>query len=923
MKPTGLEHQAKIKDKKWHGDTLVSHALGKIDGYTCTNSFEAFESNYAKGHRTFEVDLCLTQDRKVVLAHDWHHNADIQKQVWTKQMPPTEAEFKSAKIYNHLTPLSYTELLQLMNDYTDIWIITDTKNKDKELVEIQFRYMVDTAVSLGMETVLDRIIIQIYNEEMYYVVNTIYPFNSYIFTLYQRWNGDKAELIKICRWCKDEGISTITMPIKLYSTDIRLIVGEYGIDLYVHTENDVFKARELLKNGARGIYTDSLSAADFKFLNVIKERRKEYKKRKRYKKIISDIIKREEMVSCVDWIRRENKEVVIFGAGTYGHQIYDILKCQGIDTALFCDNNKYGCIDEKTGIRIVNVDTLKNEAGKYLVLLCIVDGKVYVSLQKQLKEAGFHPGQLCGMREYIDSLTVENLEIPSHVFDYVFFIASFVLIGTAAFFFLYWHHVILLMSAILLVRILGNSADWLMKTFGNIELKTVIYQLYTPMKGTGKGIVKKYCSCIGKTVIELSTVIMLYCLAGIWGAPAMGSASILTVLLVLGIVMLYGKLYKIGVPEYIRQMSEHSRVYEEKYVDPVSVRITFPKEKKNLIHIYLESMEMTNAFIDIETTGENGVNLIPHLTDLASENISFSHTKDYGGARQMPGTGWTMAGILASTSGISFILPIHGLDSGKYVDFLPKLETLGNVLERNGYRNYFMCGSDAGFAGRDLFFKTHGNYEIYDLIQARKEGVIPEKYHNGFWGMEDFRIYEYAKDKLTEISRDSQPFNFTLLTVDTHPIDGYLCEKCPHTYSQKYANVISCADNQIYDFVNWLKTQEWYKDTIVVITGDHLSMVDDFYSKHYREEIKGIRTIYNCFLNTQFARKDIKEKSRDFWTADLFPSILGALGADIEGNQLGLGVNLFSDAKTLIEEMGIDKLFKELEKYSMYYKKWY
>lgn len=160
-----------------------------------------------------------------------------------------------------------------------------------------------------------------------------------------------------------------------------------------------------------------------------------------------------------------------------------------------------------------------------------------------------------------------------------------------------------------------------------------------------------------------------------------------------------------GIPKYFREMSERSRIYEEEYVAPASVKITFPREKKNLIYIYLESMEMTNASMDIEMAGDTGINLIPHLTRLAMENISFSNTKGYGGAQQMPGTGWTMAGILASTSGISYILPVGGNEMEAYSKFLPTLENMRDILEYNGYRNYFMCGSDAGFAGRDLFFK--------------------------------------------------------------------------------------------------------------------------------------------------------------------------------------------------------------------------
>ena len=43
------------------------------------------------------------------------------------------------------------------------------------------------------------------------------------------------------------------------------------------------------------------------------------------------------------------------------------------------------------------------------------------------------------------------------------------------------------------------------------------------------------------------------------------------------------------------------------------------------------------------------------------------------------------------------------------------------------------------------------------------------------------------------------------------------------------------------------------------------------------------------------------------------------MGVNIEGNRLGIGTNLFSDSKTLAEEMGIDKLNTELKKNSAYY----
>ena len=52
---------------------------------------------------------------------------------------------------------------------------------------------------------------------------------------------------------------------------------------------------------------------------------------------------------------------------------------------------------------------------------------------------------------------------------------------------------------------------------------------------------------------------------------------------------------------------------------------------------------------------------------------------------------------------------------------------------------------------------------------------------------------------------------------------------------------------------------------------------------------------------------------------DMFPTILSALGFDIEGDRLGLGTDLFSNTDTLLERKGFDWLNRELGKRSDYY----
>lgn len=58
--------------------------------------------------------------------------------------------------------------------------------------------------------------------------------------------------------------------------------------------------------------------------------------------------------------------------------------------------------------------------------------------------------------------------------------------------------------------------------------------------------------------------------------------------------------------------------------------LEFPKEQRNVIVIFLESME--SSFADKAAGGMMDSNLIPNLTKLANDNISFSHSlKDIGG----------------------------------------------------------------------------------------------------------------------------------------------------------------------------------------------------------------------------------------------------------------------------------------------------
>lgn len=234
---------------------MVIHAMGKIDEYAYTNSFEAFEMHYANGQRVFETDFGVTSDGKLVGRHDW--GAGWQEGIDENHIP-TESEFLEKPIYGKYTPLSIENIIELMKTRDDVVIVTDSKDSDFDAVRDEITLLVDTAKAMEAEEVLQRFTIQIYTPEMYEAVSGVYDFNHIIFTLYQIWNGDEASFVRFCRFCKSEGIRTLTVDAArvIKNPNLVAIAKEYELEIYVHTVNEQEEAVRLSELGVDGIYTD-------------------------------------------------------------------------------------------------------------------------------------------------------------------------------------------------------------------------------------------------------------------------------------------------------------------------------------------------------------------------------------------------------------------------------------------------------------------------------------------------------------------------------------------------------------------------------------------------------------------------------------------------------------------------------------------
>ena len=238
--------------------------------------------------------------------------------------------------------------------------------------------------------------------------------------------------------------------------------------------------------------------------------------------------------------------------------------------------------------------------------------------------------------------------------------------------------------------------------------------------------------------------------------------------------------------------------------------------------------------------------------------------------------------------------------------------TLGDYLKSQGYYLEHINAADSDFGGIEEYFTKHGNYKIIDSRTSDKYLTMTNFDYSG-WGFNDNYLFELAKARLEEINKKNKPFNLILQTIDTHHVDGYIGNYSLDKFDTQYENVFATESMLIYNFISWIKEQDFYEDTTILILGDHLSMQ----TAYFEERDITDRYVYNCIINPVI--KTTNNKKRVFTALDTFPTILAAMGAHIENDRLGLGVNLFSEQETLAETYGFDELNSELNKKSDFY----
>lgn len=333
---------------------------------------------------------------------------------------------------------------------------------------------------------------------------------------------------------------------------------------------------------------------------------------------------------------------------------------------------------------------------------------------------------------------------------------------------------------------------------------------------------------------------------------------------------------------------------DRRYMPPPTSEL---QDAPNLLLMYIESIERTysneifgDAYEDLQMLGEQGV--------------------VFEGIRQMDNTGWTMAGMIASQCGVP-LMPAGLLHDSQFEPLsavVPGVDCLGDILAAQGYRLSYLGGASTQFAGKGLFYRGHQ----FNTVKGREdlEPKLDDPDYVNSWGLYDDTLYDITAEEIRRLNQeDDGPWGVVNLSLAGHAPSGFPSQACLDRQGefdgQDILYSVECSAWLARDLIERLESEGLLDNTLVVVLSDHLTMRVSVWDQLTALDRDNTLIMLGDGVEPQRIRRDAS-------MLDVFPTLLDALGFDLEEHRAGLGASLLSDKSTLVEVHGMSLLNERL-----------
>ncbi|KAB2456905.1 LTA synthase family protein [Bacillus sp. CH126_4D] len=311
-------------------------------------------------------------------------------------------------------------------------------------------------------------------------------------------------------------------------------------------------------------------------------------------------------------------------------------------------------------------------------------------------------------------------------------------------------------------------------------------------------------------------------------------------------------------------------------------------KRKNVIVVTLESLQTFLIGASV-----NGQEVTPFLNEFINESYYFDNFFHQTGQGKTSDSEFLIdTSLYPLNRGAVFFT--HGNN-----DYTATPE----ILRQQGYFTSVFHANNATFWNRNIMYSALGYDRYYNELDYK---ITPETNLN--WGLKDIEYFDQSVDILKTVD---QPFYARFLTLTNHyPFTYDEDTKFIEPYNSgngvfdRYIVTARYLDESIKKFIERLKAEGMYDDSIIVLYGDHYGISEkhnramaQFLEKDQITEFDTLnlqRTPLYIHMPGQTEGQTISKPTGQI---DMKPTILNLLGIDTT-NDIRFGHDMFSDEYT-------------------------